>query len=301
MLSTIFFIFLIGFAIVLFFAGLANVKLAKKKKKNKGKDDSINYRGIGALCIVGAVVCLLISLFSVVTIVPARNVGVAISFGKPVGVMSNGPHLKTPWTKVEKFPLTMQNDIYNGDHAIDVRLANSSRAKVDASIQWQLKPAGAEETYLNYKDFDSIRSNLVDRNFRAALNEELATFDPLSVVQDGAKEQKLAEFAERVKTNLDKKANDKIEVRSVTIPIVNFDDSTQRRIDDLVSEFANTRVAEQRKKTSEAEARANKALQESVSGDTLANKCLDIVRETKQSPLGCFPGNGAVPTIDTKR
>lgn len=48
MLSTIFFIFLIGFAIVLFFAGLANVKLAKKKKKNKGKDDSINYRGIGA-------------------------------------------------------------------------------------------------------------------------------------------------------------------------------------------------------------------------------------------------------------
>ncbi|CRH92207.1 SPFH domain / Band 7 family [Chlamydia trachomatis] len=246
---------------------------------------------LGIVSIILSILCL---VGSMVTVVPARTVGVKIAFGKPVGVVENGLHFKAPWTGIEKLDLAVQNDVYNGESAIDVRLANSSKGRVDASIQWQLKPEGAQETFMDYRSFESIQSNLVDRNFRATLNEVLADYDPLAVVQDGAQEQELAKYADKVSAELGRKVGDRIEVRSVTIPIINFDESTQRRIDELVSEFANTRVAQQKQQTSQAEAQANRALQESISPDVLTNKCLDIVRDAGGSPLGCFPSNAFV-------
>ena len=108
--------------------------------------------GTAAIAGVIGIIAILIPVFS---IVPARTVGVAVEFGQPKRILENGPHLTTPWTKVEKFDLAMQNDIYTGEPngdtgsrgAVTVRLANGSQARADASIQWQLKPDGMMETY----------------------------------------------------------------------------------------------------------------------------------------------------------
>lgn len=251
---------------------------------------------ISRLVGVGIVaVGLIVGGFASTTIVQPRTVGVKVALGKPTGVVGNGLHVKAPWEKVEKLDGSVQNDVYNGDKSISVRLGNNARAEVDASIQWQLKTGKAEEVFLDYKTFEGIQSNLVDRNFRAALNEAMADYDPLAYTapEDGG--SALSDLGSEVRDNLQEKVGDKIDVRSVTLPLVAFDDATQKRIDDLQAESAKTRVANQKKETSTAEAEANKTLEKSISDETLTSKCLDIVKESGQSPIGCFPGDSASP------
>ena len=86
------------------------------------------------------------------------------------------------------------------------------------------------------------------------------------------------------------------------VPLVNYDEATQSRINALNVEKANTRIAEQRAKTAEAEARANEILARSVADNpnVLVSKCLDAAREASISPLGCWPGTGAVPTVPAR-
>ena len=199
------------------------------------------------------------AIFSFVIVQP-RTVGVVVAFGKPVDVVGNGFHIKAPWEKVEKLDGAVQNDIYNGDSAIAVRLGNNGKATVDASIQWQLKTDEAMEVFLDYRTFEGIQSNLVDRNFKAALNEVMATYDPLNYADEAEGGQDLAALSQAVQEEMQERVGNQIEVRSVTLPLVNFDEATQARVNELQAESAKTRVAEQKKHTSTAEAEANEIL-----------------------------------------
>lgn len=233
-------------------------------------------------------------------VIPPRTVGVKVAFGKPVGAIGNGLHTKAPWTSVEKLDGSVQNDVYNGDSTITVRLGNNSRAEADVSIQWRMLTDNAEKLFLDYKTFDSIRSNLVDRNLRATLNDVMADYNPLSTVaasKDSTAGVDLEGMGNAVQKRLQAKLGSDIDVISVTIPIVKFDDSTQAKIDELQAEIARTRVAEQKQQTAEAERRANEILDRSVSDNVLTSKCLDIVDRSGKSPLGCFPGASGQPVV----
>mgnify|MGYP001757866225 FL=1 len=142
-------IFLIIFVLIalLLPAGLYLIAHGKKTKRE-------TFIGLPAT-IIGSIAAILILCMSL-TVVPARTVGINLSFGKPVGTFSNGIHLKTPWSTVERLDLAVQNNIYNGQGSVPVRLANSAKANVDASIQWRLKSDGAEQTYLDYRSFESL-------------------------------------------------------------------------------------------------------------------------------------------------
>lgn len=242
----------------------------------------------GALIAAAAIV---ITAFMCVTQVPPRSVGVATSFGKPVHSYENGLHFKAPWWKVHDMDGTIQNDVYNGDNQIDVRLANNAKAKVDASVQWQLRTEGAEEAFMSYKDADieKIQSNVIDRNLKAAINEAMANYDPLNATDPASGGADLAGIQEDVLKRLQEKTAGQVDVISVTLPVISFDDATQARIDSLQEEVAKTRKAEKSKKTAEQEAQAAQILEESVTDEYLTNKCLEIVEKTQQSPLGCFP------------
>lgn len=253
--------------------------------------------GGGAAIFAGIAAVALLALTTTV-IVPARTVGVAVAFGKPVSVLENGFHTKAPWTSVEQFDLAIQNDTYAGENSVEARLANSAKARVDASIQWQLKPNGMMDTYMDYREMDAIRAQLVDRNFRAALNEVMAEHDPLANLnENGEPSANLAQLAADVKNIMSETLDEQIEVRSVTIPIINYDEATQGRIDQLQTEMANTRIAEQQKRTNEEVAEGNRILESSLDDQVLTDKCIDAIAATGASPLGCFPGAAAVPTV----
>ena len=135
------------------------------------------------------------------------------------------------------------------------------------------------------------------RERRAALNEVFSDFDPPAPENsDGANVQTLGDqVAEKVRT----KVGGQIEIINVIVPLVNYDEATQDRINALNVEKANTRVAEQRAKRAEAGAKANEILAASVSNDpkVLVGKCLDAARDAHISPLGCWPNTTAVPTM----
>lgn len=277
---------LIGALLIIGLLVLAGSKLTDRS------DEKRVAKGVGAaLLAVGVIV----GAVSSTTIVQPRTVGVKVALGKPTGVVGNGFHAKAPWEKVEKLDGSVQNDVYAGDSSISVRLGNNSRATVDASIQWQLKTDEAMQVFLDYKTFEGIQSNLVDRNFRTALNEAFAGYDPLNYSSPEEGGKALSELSAKVQKNMEAKVGKQIEVRSVSLPLIAFDEATQKRIDDLQSESAKTRVANQKKETSKAEAEANETLERSVTDKTLTSKCLDIVAESGQSPIGCFPGNSASP------
>lgn len=270
--------------------GLALIFASPAKKSGAKSKGTTRLAGFGIL-----VASLLVLGVASSTIVQPRTVGVKIALGKPTAVIGNGFHLKAPWESVEKLDGSVQNDVYSAQSAIPVRLGNNGRADVDASIQWQLKTDDAMSVFLDYRTFEGIQSNLVDRNFRAALNEVMATYDPLTYSDPAEGGQDLEGLAKSVRSKMQEKVGTQIDIRSVTLPIINFDEPTQNRINELQAETAKTRIAQQRKQTSTAEAEANKILERSITPETLTSKCLDIVAESGQSPIGCFPGTGVQP------
>lgn len=252
------------------------------------------------VAVVAGVITLFVLILGSTTIVSARNIGVVTTFGRPGGTLSNGLHWKAPWQSVTEMNGTIQIDNHTGEYATTVRLGNNSTAFVDNSVRWRIQPAAADELFLDYRDFENVRDNLVTRELRAALNEVFADFDPLAPENvEGANVQALGdEVAEKLRA----KVGGQIEILNVIVPLVNYDEATQERINALNVEKANTRIAEQRAKTAEAEARANEILAASVSNDpnVLVSKCLDAAREAGISPLGCWPNTTAVPTVPAR-
>jgi regulator of protease activity HflC (stomatin/prohibitin superfamily) len=252
------------------------------------------------IAVVAGALTIFVLILGSTTIVSARNVGVVTTFGRPSGTLSNGLHVKAPWQSVTEMDGTIQIDNHTGDFATTVRLGNNSTAFVDNSVRWRIQPAAADELFLDYRDFENVRDNLVTRELRSALNEVFADFDPLAPENvEGTNVQALGdEVAEKLRA----KVGAQIEIINVIVPLVNYDQATQDRINALNVEKANTRVAEQRAKTAEAEARANEILAASVSNDpnVLVSKCLDAAREAGISPLGCWPNTTAVPTVPAR-
>ena len=263
------------------------------------KNEAGKTRALRIATIAGGLTILVLILGST-TVVSTRNIGVVTTFGRPSGTLSNGLHLKAPWQNVTEMNGTIQIDNHTGDAATTVRLGNNSTAYVDNSVRWRIQPAAADELFLDYREFDNVRDNLVTRELRAALNEVFAKFDPLS--PENTEGTNVQALGDEVAVKLRAKVGDQVEIINVIVPLVNYDEATQSRINALNVEKANTRVAEQRAKTAEAEARANEILAASVSDNpnVLVSKCLDSAREGNISPLGCWPGTSAVPTVPAR-
>jgi regulator of protease activity HflC (stomatin/prohibitin superfamily) len=159
------------------------------------------------------------------TIVSTRNIGVVTTFGRPGATLSNGLHIKAPWQSVTEMNGTIQIDNHTGEAATTVRLGNNSTANVDNSVRWRIQPAAADELFLDYREFDNVRDNLVTRELKAALNEVFSDFDPLAPENsEGANVQALGDqVAEKLRT----KVGGQIEIINVIVPLVNYDQATR--------------------------------------------------------------------------
>lgn len=260
--------------------------------------DAFNIKPIGAASLVTGIIIIVLAM---TVMVPARTVGVVTAFGKPTGTLPNGLHIIKPWEKVEKMDASLQTNRYTGDGAINVRLANQSEARADASIQWQLREEDAEKMYLDYREFERIQNDLVDREFRASVNAVLAKYNPLDAEAIAEGGIDLNKFADDIKTDMQKRMGKSVEVRSVALPIINYDQETQRKIDQLQSEVANTRAAEQSKKTAREIAEANEILRKSLSDEVLSQRCIEAAEKVGAAPVGCIEGSSATPLVDMRK
>lgn len=311
MISTVISTILILVAAALIAGGLLTARRAGRSaaanERNREHYEDRAASGILAALGGGAlfVLALIILAIASITVVSTKNVGVVTTFGKPSRYLSNGVHMTAPWQDVTELDGAIQTDnhVDEGDKkgAISARLGNNSTARVDATVVWRIKPEAAPSLFQDYRGFDSIRENLVTREFTAALNSTLATYNPLTLTGEGDGAVN-AQNAQSVLDKLRAKVGDRIEVIGVNIPVIHFDDRTQQSINALQTEIANTKIATQRQKTADAEAQANDKLRASVTDpNVLVSKCLDLVREKGGSPAGCWPGSaGAVVAIPGK-
>lgn len=281
--------FIIVFALIFIGGVIGAAVMSDREAKGGAMIVSVAAFLIGALIFV----------FTSAVIVPTREIGIVTTFGKPNGELSNGLHWTAPWQSVTNMDGAIQLEKFEGDSGMTVRLGNNSTANANVTIQWRLNPADAPELFLDYRTFDNIRDNLVNKELGVALNTEFAKFDPLAPgAADGAP---LVAISGKVQADVQAAVGKRVEIQKVFVPLVAFDGNTQDRINALNIEKANTRVAEQRKQTATADAAANEVLSHSVSNDpnVLVSKCLDAAAKAQTSPIGCWPGSAqaGVPIV----
>jgi regulator of protease activity HflC (stomatin/prohibitin superfamily) len=279
--------------------------------------------GAGALAFL-AVVC---GFLSCVATVGTKNLGVLTTFGRPSGYLDNGIHLKLPWQKVTQLNDAVQTDTYASDGGdagvkqggatdtcVHVRIARQGTACVNVSIRWQIKPSGVDYLFRNFRDNLAITDNLVLRDLQTAMNQAFVGYDPLGIDNDGLSTNEPLSatsgksIAGEVTTQMRAEIGQWIDVQTVNIPLLNFDSSTQDKINQLQQQIAATRVAQQAQLTATAQAAANKALAASVSNDpnVLTDKCLNILKEAvdKGQPLpagfSCFAGGAAQVAVGAR-
>ena len=254
---------------------------------------------------------LLMVVAASVTQVQAKSVGVQISFGRPVHEFAPGLHWKSPWSRVEKMDGSTQIDDHLGDQRTEIRLGNQATGYVQNALRWRIRPEASGELYADYRGFDKIGPGLVNQELAAALNYAFADYDPLSQARAASGDPTTKtisndQVADAVKARLVARIGDRIDIESVIIPKVDYDDATQQRINQLQQEIGNTRIAQQRELTAQADARANAKIAASVSKDpnVLVSKCFDQQREMieKGQPipvggLGCWSGGAQTPVI----
>lgn len=275
---------------------------------------STEKEGPAAFASVAGLLTIVFFVISVITIVPTREIGVVTSFGRPIEALPNGIHTKAPWHKVHKLDGTIQTDNHVGprtrdledDTCTDIRLGNESKACVDNTIRWRIKPQAATRLYQDYREMDNIRDSLVTRELKAALNEVLGDYNPLEQIKANDKgAPDLNQFSREVTVEMRKLVGDDVEIKSVILPIIRFDRQTQKKLNSYQAEVANTRIAEQKEQTAKAQAKANAALRESVSNEpnVLVARCLDsldeMIDKRIKPPIGfsCWPGGSAASVV----
>jgi len=264
----------------------------------------------GAVLGGGAVMMLAILIvgFDSFTIVSTRNVGVVTEFGRPVGTLSNGIHLVAPWKRVNELSGVIHTDSQVGgwnngkcDNGTAVRLANNSTACVDNTIRWRIVPEAGDTLFRDYQNDNNIKDSLVTRELNAVLNGVFATYNPLD--PSAANGPNLADLSKTVTDQLKEKVKPQIDVQNVIISLVHFDAQTQEKINGLQAQIANTRIAEESKRTATSQAEANRILADSVRGDGVNTaRCLELVNSGKQLPVGfqCFPASGLPMSIPVR-
>lgn len=277
------------FVLSLIFAVVAVIALATAIAS---KDSDVRVTS-GIVTLVVAALSLSAFLWSATVQVSTKNVGVVTTFGKPAGQLSAGLHWIAPWKHVTEFPATIQSDAYiqgqKGSDCISARIANSSVACVDTTVQWRIKENAVDGLYQDYKTFEHVRDILVSKQLTNAINVTFSTYNPLaSFNSQGVSTVSLPDLANQVKAKLVDAVGDRVEILTVLIPLIHHDDTTQAKINAYQAALADTRIAVQKQQIALADAKSNEILRESLNNDpgVLINKCLDVVKSGVALPAG---------------
>ena len=254
----------------------------------------------GAAATAGAamIVFLIVAAFSCTYIVGTRQVGIVTKWNKPTGeTFDSGLHIVLPWTDVHEMDAAIQNDVYNGLSRIQVRLGNNSTALADANIRWEINQADADDIFQQYKTFDNVRSNLVTRNLQTALNEAFTKFNPLEDDVDNT--NNLSAVTANALKLMREKSGSQVRILDLSIPVIDYDEQTEQKINNINGANADLTKATIDKKTAEQKRLAAEELSKQAPPNlnVAIAACLNRMAESGTN-LNCFPiGNGVVPTL----
>lgn len=255
--------------------------------------------------VIGWISGVLVALTLILTICSAskigpREEGVEVKFGKVQSqTVDPGLHFLDVFSTVEKLDTSIQTLKFDSKDKkakddVPVRLKLQTTGTVPVTVRWRISATTDADLIQLYKDnktskggvFDNIEKNVVEANVIKCTQNSFSNYDPLAFIQASTGD---ADVPSAMKVNQDsifqclKEADTKgIEFISVLVQLPDYDEQTDKAINDYAKALAQYRIAIQQKLTNDAIAAANNALAANSStndpGVKYAN-CLALIQK----------------------
>lgn len=272
--------------------------LPKKAASNYDPSPRLVGRiGVSVISVIAAIVLVI----SCINTVGPKDIGVVTVYGSTEGDVGPGLHFLWPWDSVNIMDGAIQTETFNGDNGIPVRLAYQQTATANITIRWRIERKDADALYKNYRAFSNIEDSLVNRELQSATNNQLSNYNPLNAVDNSGSAPSMQTFARMISSQMRSEiGGEGIDVLSVIMYPLTFAPSTQEKLNQLQTQVADTRVAEQTIQTNKAQATANAELTKDTSSQSLQQQCLnimsDMVKNNMTPPIGMSCGLGSATT-----
>lgn len=306
------------FILALIFAAFTVVaavvwRVARSKRKDDNYDTE-KTRFWAKVCTVGlAAITGLLILISSFWIVGTQNIGIVRSFGKPIGVVSNGPQWTAPWQTVTDMDYSIQvTDFTAASCDIQVRLADGQTACPKVGVRWQINTTAADALFRRYKgSTQGVENGVLIPALQKYSNIVFADYDPVKLLNSpvpvGQKgNPSIPQLADQVEKQLKAAIGGEVKIDLLNIPNISYSPSVQNRINQILAQKAQTLIAQQAEQTATAQAAANRTIASSVSHDpaVLTSRCLDLMQEIIKNgdtpPINmCNLSGGGTPVIAT--
>jgi regulator of protease activity HflC (stomatin/prohibitin superfamily) len=266
--------------------------VSRKVRDTSDEDLSVYFRGAG---IAALVVTLIVLGFSTVSYVNARTVGIVTSFGKAVRTVGPGMNMTWPWEEITTFSTGNQTIDFDGTDGngspVGFKLAGEvggGEATVHVNLTWQVQNDDkAVKLWENWKEFDRVKDQLVDKNSRAVIAGIMGRYS----ADDANKGANLAVFSEEIKKNLNTFFSDKgILVETVAVMRVDFSPQVQDRINKKYSDQQDIERAKIQQERARIEADTNTIRQQNLTPQVLQLQCLEISKAWNDDNNGQLPG-----------
>jgi hypothetical protein len=217
-------------------------------------------------------------------------VGVVNTFGRADQSLPNGWHWVRPWSSIETVDATVKNINLDNDakNCVTVRLANQTTACVDLTLQWNIdQHANANELWQRYRGTNddvvgNVGKNVVERELRRSLNVVFEKYNPLAVLTgQGPANLSTGDLAAQALALMKSSVDPGIQIDTLLISVVHFDDITQQKLNGYAQALADTQIATQQKLTAEQQKLANDQLAVGSSNDpgVKYQNCLNLLKD----------------------
>lgn len=241
------------------------------------------------VAISGFALSAVLLTLSSLTIVEANHVGVVTQFGSWAGTRDSGISWVAPWSDVDSFTTRNNKSIRDqadgNDPCVSVKFKGNASGCMDLTVLYTIDKTHAEVLWRGWGGFDRINSDLVNRATDNAVNLVVSQYAPEDVPQ------KRSEITDAISTQLNNSiASQGVHLESVTLGDMHLPQDVQDRINRILAQDANTRVAVGQEAQATAEAKAAAARQASLTPETLIKLCLDAAKEIKPQYFDCGLG-----------
>jgi regulator of protease activity HflC (stomatin/prohibitin superfamily) len=298
--------------------GRSGRSAASRAEQHRDAAESADMFRFGAKCAtIGLAAVTALGIFaSSFWIVGTQNVGIVRSFGRPVGVVANGPAWTWPWEQVTEMDYSVQvTDFTAASCDIQVRLADGQTACPKVGVRWQINTRAADSLFRRYKgSTQGVENGVLIPALQTAANTIFGDYDPVKLLSSpdpvgSKKNPSIPQLASKVQALLVQTIGSEVQIDLLNIPNIAYSPNVQNRINAVLGQKAQTLIAQQAKQTADAQAAANQAIAASVSHDpgVLISRCEDLMQEmikNNQSPtIGMcnFGGSGNGVIVSTGR
>lgn len=282
--------FALGFGVLLLIASI--VAFFKVTNPRTGRI----YPGNVFFPVAGVLVLVIIAAFTMFGTVDAKKYGVVTSFKKPTGeVLEAGAFDKYPWESVTEMDAAVQTQTYT----FDVQMAGGAKATLNVYPSWEMKASAASDLFQQYKTFDNVKASLFEQQLVSIANNIFGSYNPLTNVdpKTGELVKTKEQWGTELKTALENSplVKDKLTIHSVAIPIIQPDENTQNKLNEVIAEFARGSVLEQ--------AKANTIKEKEIASEQVKiPDTLFCMRENSKNGLDagtCLGGNSII--VDSRK